>query len=108
MVSWRRLTLAEHEMFNQNRNHRDALEDVNGVLRHNMVKARELHRSLIRHSNGAKFLTIDREWVDAFAKGDKQTADAVEAQRQAMRDVVDDPRIEAAQTIEELLAVVPL
>lgn len=108
LVSWRQISPAEHAMFNQNRQHRDALEDVNGKLQHNMVKARELHRALIRHVNGSQFLTLDREWVSAFARNDLLAAAAVEAKRQAMRNVVNDPRIEAAKNIEELLVVVPI
>lgn len=107
MVGWRRLTQAEHDMFEQDRHYRDALEDTGGKIQHNMTKAAELHRARIRHDNGDKFLTMDREWVDAMARGDKLAADAVEAQRKAMRDSVNDPRINAARSIDDLKAIAP-
>jgi hypothetical protein len=107
MVSWRRLTQAEHEMFEKDREYRDALEDAGGKIQHNMTKAAELHRARIRHDNGDRFMTMDRDWVDAMARGDKQGADAVEAQRKAMRDAVNDPRINAARSIDDLKAIAP-
>lgn len=106
-VSWRRLSDAEHQVFNQDRDYRNALEDVGGKLQHNMVKARELHKAVLRHWNGDKLLMLDREWVDASADGKKADADAVQAKRQALRDFVNDPRIDAAQTLAELKALVP-
>jgi hypothetical protein len=107
LVGWRQLTLAEHHEFERDRTYRNAMEDVGGKLRHNMNKARELHRDHLRHLNGERFLTLDREWLDASASGDKRAADAAEAKRKARRDLVNDPRIDAAQTIEELKQIVP-
>lgn len=107
-IGWRKLTLAEHEMFNRDRNYRNAMEDVPGVgLKHNMVKARQLHRAVLRHWNGDRLMTLDREWVDAAAKKDNQKADEIEAKRQTLRDFVNDPRIDAASTLEQLKALVP-
>lgn len=107
MVGWRILSPAEHEMFNQNRQHRNALEDVGGKIQYNMVKARELHREFLRHYNGDKLIGLDREWVNASAAKDTLAVTAVEAKRAALAASVTDPRIEAAQTIEELLLVAP-
>jgi hypothetical protein len=108
MVSWRRISDAEHELFTKDRQYREALEDVGGKLKHNMTKAKELHRAHLRHVNGDKFMQLDRQWVDAMASGDKQGADDVEKIRKKMRDRVNDPLIDAAQTIEELKAVTPI
>lgn len=107
LVSWRRLSMLEHEMFNQNRGHRNALEDVGGKIQHNMPKARELHREMLRHYNGDKLLGLDREWVNASIAKDNAKVKATEDKRKALADTVSDPRIEAAQTITELLAVTP-
>jgi len=106
-VGWRRLSLAEHEQFNQDRDYRDALEDVGGKIQHNMPKARDLHRACLRHKNGDKFMQLDREWVNCSAVGDKQGADAVEAKRKALRDFVTDPRIDNATNLDELKRVTP-
>lgn len=107
LVGWRRLSLEEHEMFNKDRVYRNALKDDGGKIKHDMPKARELHKARLRHLNGDKFMSLDRQWVDASASGKKSEADAIEAKRKALRDFVNDPRIDAAQTIEELKLIVP-
>lgn len=107
MVGWRRLSDEEHRVFETDRVYRDALTDVDGKLQHDMPKARALHKAYLRHQNGDRFMTLDREWVDKSARGDAAGAAAIEARRQALRDFVDDPRIEEAATVEELKRVVP-
>lgn len=52
-------------------------------------------------------MTLDREWVDAAASGDKQKADEVEVRRKTLRDFVHSPLIETARNIEELKQVLP-
>ena len=106
-VSWRRLSAAEHTLFEQDRDYRNALEDVGGKIQHNMPKARELHRAVLRHWNGDRLLTLDREWVDAMAGGKKTEADVVSAKRQSLKDFVNDPRIDTALTLAELKALIP-
>lgn len=107
MVSWRRISDDEHEMFNQHRWHRNALEDAGGKIQHNMPKARELHRQMLRHFNGDKLIFLDRDWVNASVAKDILMVKQVEDKRKALADTVIDPRIEAAQTIDELLLVTP-
>jgi len=107
MTGWRRLADDEHRMFERDREYRDAMEDAGGRIGHNMPKARELHRSRLRHINGDRFLRLDREWVNASASGNAAEARDVENKRKALRDMVDDPRIEAAQTLDDLKAVMP-
>jgi hypothetical protein len=107
MTGWRKLSDPEHEMFNQNRAHRNALEDVGGKIQHNMPKARELHREYLRHYNGDKLIGLDRDWVNASVAKDNAKIKATEDKRKALADTVVDPRIEAAKTIEELLLVTP-
>lgn len=104
-ASWKRLSGAEHETFNRHRHHRDALEMVGGVIRHNMPKARELHRHLLRHQRAEKLLILDAAFNGATARGDQARAAALEAIRAELRDLTDDPRIDAAQTIDQLVAV---
>jgi hypothetical protein len=105
LVSWRRISDDEHRLFNENRHHRDALKDDGKTISHDMDKAREIHRNLLRHQRGEKFAALDAKWMQAAAKGDKRAAADVDAKRQALRDVTDDPRIAAARTIDDLLQV---
>lgn len=106
MIGWRRINDEEHRMFERDRAYRDALTDNNGKLEHDMPKARELHKARLRHRNGDLFMSMDREWVDANAKGDKAGAAEVESRRKALRDSVDDPRIDQATSIDELKQIV--
>ena len=105
VVGWQRLTNDEHEKFNQHRHHRDALEVRDGTISHNMEKARELHRHLLRHQRAEKLLVLDGAYNGAVGQKDSAKATAIEAKRQELRDLTDDPRIDAASTIEELVAV---
>lgn len=105
VVSWKRLTNAEHEQFNEFRQHRDALELVSGKIQHNMAKARELHRDLLRHQRAEKLLVLDAAHTGATALGDKGRADNIEAMRVELRDLTSDPRIDAATTVGELAQV---
>lgn len=105
ILSWRRLSDEEHEMFSTNRQHRNALEDVDGKISHNMVKAREIHKELLRHVGIEKLLMLDGKYNGAIAQSKDEQADSIEADRQSIRDVFDDPRIEAATTLEELKQV---
>lgn len=107
MIGWKRLSAEEHAMFNADREYRDAMTLKAGKIEHDMPKARELHKARIRHLNGDKFMTMDREWVDANARGDTAEAAAVELRRKALRDAVNDPRIDEAKTLEELKVVTP-
>jgi hypothetical protein len=102
MVSWRRLSDAEHRMFDENRAHRNALEDVGGKIEHNMEKARVLHKELLRHQGIEQLLILDGKWTGATAQGKTADAEAIEAERQTIRDTMNDPRIDAAATLDDL------
>ena len=105
VLGWRRLSQAEHDTFSRNRPHRDALEDVAGVLQHNMSKARELHRHLLRHQRAEKLLILDGAYNGAVGAGNTVRAAAIEAMRAELRDLTSDPRIEAARDVAELVQV---
>lgn len=102
LISWRRISEAEHFMFNEHRRHRDALEDAGGTIRHNMPRARELHRDLLRHQRVEKLMALDGQFNAARTK---QAQDAIEAKRQALRDAPADPRIDAAVSVQDLLTI---
>jgi hypothetical protein len=105
LVSWRTLSVDEHEKFNEYRHHRDAMELVGGVIQHNMPKARELHRHLLRHQRAEKLLILDAAYNGAVAQGDTPRAAEIEARRAALRDLTSDPRIESAKDVTELAQV---
>src|SRR3990167_1003425 len=87
------------------RAYRNAWEFVGGRVVENLAKAKELHRDKLRRQRTELLLPLDIEWSRAMATDDKAAASAVEAERQQLRDAPDDPRIEAAQTVDELKAV---
>lgn len=72
---------------------------------HDMPKAREIHRVYLRKARLAEFCRLDVDFARADETGDTETKSRVGAQRQAFRDVTEDPRIEAAKTVEELKAL---
>jgi len=74
-------------------------------VEHDMEKAKELHRDMLRGQRTEQLLVLDREWMAATRAKDQAAVDAVDAQKQVLLDVTDDPRIEAATTIEELKQV---
>jgi len=102
VVSWRRLTQAEHEQFNQDRPYRNALRDRDGRIEHDIAAARERHRDLLRHQRAQAMPELDARFMRALGQGKKAEQDAVETERQKWRDAPADPSIDAAQSIEEL------
>jgi len=102
VMGWRRLTLAEHEQFNVDRRYRNALRDNAGKIEYDIVAARECHRNKFRMDRSNHLPLLDIQWMRAIAAGDKELADAIEVERQMWRDAPIDPRIDAAQSVEEL------
>lgn len=100
VLTWR---IIDEQDIPADRTYRDALED-NGALRHNITRARELHRNLLRAERSNKMVELDGKWMRATGQGDKQSANAIEAERQKWRDAPADPRIDAAQTVQDLKA----
>ena len=84
------------------RDYRRALRVENGKLVHDIVAARECKRAMIREARTAKLTALDVVFTRAQAREDKTGQDQAETERQKWRDAPADPRIEAAQTIEEL------
>ena len=91
------------------RTYRNAWVGTNGKdgITHDMPKAREYHRSLLREKRVRALTELDGEFMRALGQGKKAEQDAVEAERQKWRDAPADPRIEAAQSVAELKLIVP-
>jgi hypothetical protein len=102
VVSWLRLTQAEHEQFNQDRPYRNALRARNGKIEYDIAAARERCRELLRHQRAHAMPELDAQFMRALGQGKKVEQDAIEAERQKWRDAPADPRIDAAQSVGEL------
>lgn len=79
--------------------------DETGVIDVDMVKARNIWRTKIRNARTPEFERLDAEFIRALETG--ADTSAIVVQKQALRDAPDDPRIESAQTPEELKLVQP-
>jgi len=74
---------------------------------HDMTVAREIHLHNLRAVRAQALQDLDGEWMKAFATGNRQEAEAIEAKRQALRDAPTTLNIDKATTIEELKAAWP-
>ena len=104
MVRWAVIRYSDipDDRYDEGETYRDGLEHDGTKLAHNIGKCREIKRKHLRIARESKFLELDGKWMRAQGQGKKADADAVEAERQKWRDAPADPRIEAAQTVEEL------
>lgn len=97
---WHRIT---DDSLQHDRDYRDAVVHVPGEgLKHDLPRARELKRMHIRHERARALPELDAQWNRATGQGKKKDASEIEAQRQKWRDAPADPRIEAAQTVDDL------
>lgn len=100
-TGWRRIAEADVPA---DRDYRDALVDRGiGSLEHDMARAREIHRGLLRHERAPKLAELDVAQLRAMEAGEDGAAIAREKQR--LRDITAHPAIEAATSIEELRAI---
>lgn len=81
--------------------------DTGTAIEHDMAKAREVHLAILRAKRTTELIALDTDWMRATGQVKPTEVDAIEAQRQALRDMPVDlaPQIEAAQTIDELKAI---
>jgi len=87
------------------RTYRDAWADTGaGPLTHDMPRARGLHLARVRLARAKRFAELDSEWMRAAGQGKKADEAAVEARRQALRDLPATLGVEAATTVEDLKA----
>jgi hypothetical protein len=90
----------------RSRTYRNAWTDTGSAIEHDMPRAREILRGHVRKTRAAAFKELDVAWMRAMASGNGAEAARVEAGRQVLRDAPQDPRIDAASTVEELHALV--
>lgn len=89
------------------RTYRNAWKDSPGADRpgHDMVKARNVHRDILRRKRSREMDDLDIEYQRADEANDQNRKREVALRKQKLRDVTADPRIEAAQTVEDLKAL---
>lgn len=102
-IGWRRLN--SRAEVPSDRTYRDAWTDSmrQGII-HDMGKARALHLGFLRVERAGVMEQLDRDFTRALGQKRPTEADAIEAKRQALRDmpVTLGPAIEAAQTVNDL------
>lgn len=103
-IEW--FVLSDNEI-PQSRIYRNSWENNNGVIVHNMIKARDIHRERMRFARIEKMEALDVAYMMADESGDNQMKRDIADQKNALREVTDIPEIEEADTIEELMSVWP-
>ena len=75
---------------------------VDNVVIVNMDAAKEIHRNNLRAERQPIFDNFDVNFMMAIERGNIELQEEISAQKQVLRDVTSDPRIDAASTPEEL------
>lgn len=104
-TSWR---IIRYEDIPKDRTYRDALKDDGKSLKHDMERAREIHKGHIRLCRQDMLAALDIEYQKADEKADAKEKKRIAKEKQRLRDATDHPDIETAETTEELKAVWPL
>lgn len=68
----------------------------------NMAKAREIQKDMLREERKSKLEALDVAFMRAVEAGDAAAQADIAAQKQVLRDVTADARIDAAGTPDEL------
>ncbi len=86
---------------------RDAWRITGGAVAVDMPAAREIYRTQLRQIRAPLLAALDVAFIRTLETGDVVEQAAVIARKQALRAVTEDPAIDAAQTPEQLKAVIP-
>ena len=89
----------------QDRTFRGAWQFDGDVVEVDMATARDIHRENLRAERAPRFENLDADWFRAAETNDTDAQAAIAAQKQALRDVTSDARIDAAATPDELKAL---
>ena len=84
---------------------RGAWQFSGDVVEIDMAKARDIHRDALRAERSPRFDALDAEWFRAAETADTDAQASVAAQKQALRDVTADARVDAAATPDALKAL---
>lgn len=83
---------------------------IDNKIEYDMPKARNLHRDIVRGRREELFKALDKEAIIALTSPGNNTAQMarINNDKQKLRDAPADPRIDAAQTLDQLISVDPL
>lgn len=84
------------------RSYRNAWVVKDGIIDHDMDRAKELHKDKLRNDRAPLLAKLDLEISKALSQGRNQDVVRLEAERQRLRDVTAKPEIAAATSVEDL------
>lgn len=87
----------------EDEDYKDSWELSGSTISINMIKAKEIHRELLRNERNQCFEICDKLYTEAHSQ-DKQL-NTIKARQQYLRDLPSDPTIDATTTITELKAI---
>lgn len=100
--------IVEGDAIPADRTFRNAWKSEAGRIVHDTPKCREIQRNKLRELRKPKLAALDIAFMRALETGAPASdVQEIVAKKQALRDVTADPRLEAANTPDELRAVVP-
>lgn len=99
--------LPDAEAVPDDRTFRDAWSLNGRGVEVDMGKARDIHMGRIRRARDAKLSALDVLWMRASARKDDTAADAIEADRQKLRDIPQTFGLGGAASPKELKALWP-
>lgn len=89
----------------QDRTYRNAWEHSDGKIAHNMAKAAEVHRDILRQQRAPLLSALDVEYQRADERGDAKAKADIARRKQALRDITKHPGIETAKTVDDLKTI---
>jgi len=102
------IRVISREELPQSRSWRNAWVNDGKVISVDMPRAREVLRDKMRKERAKMLRRLDQEQLMGIVQGRDADVKQMETVKQVLRDVTEDPSIEAAQTPEELDKVWPL
>ena len=102
-VSWR-FVPDDYVDEQTDRSFRNAWKDTHGQGKPDvdMDKAKAIHRDRLRAARTDLLEALDAEWMQADETNDLQAKALIRIEKQRLRDITNDPRIDAAQTTDDL------
>lgn len=92
----------EITVFPEKRIFRDAWMFSGSVIEIDMTVAKEIHKNTLREERTPLLESLDTEWFKAAETSNTSLQESISQQKQILRDITDDPRIESAIDADEL------
>lgn len=102
-----RWALVAPDAIPQDRTYRNAWRHDGEKIHHDMAHARKIHLELVRQSRLEALGKLDRDWMRATGRGDVAAAQAIENERQKLRDLPTTLPVHEAETPEQLKEMWP-